>query len=246
MPLCWRAAGQDGRESTPEKPSVFVHVDGDSWTHVCPYLSDRYASPTRPSPLEPVHTFPLLSIPLHRRSSTMYLVHTEPTVGTAASAPSPPRPSRWPRCRRCLARRRPTRTRRPRLPRRSTAASTRARTGTRTLMQVSKMPHWRRAFAPTVGPTRSPLRTTLRRGRPSSCATLERSATPWSAARARSSRSSRPSAATSAARPSPTASASQGPPTTESARTEGTRSHTQATRLTPRKIPLSSGAPRGT
>lgn len=34
---------QDGRESTPEKPSVFVHVDGDSWTHVCGFLTDMYA-----------------------------------------------------------------------------------------------------------------------------------------------------------------------------------------------------------
>jgi hypothetical protein len=40
---------EDGRESTPEKPSVFVHVDGDSWTHVCAYLTDRYANTPLPT-----------------------------------------------------------------------------------------------------------------------------------------------------------------------------------------------------
>ena len=32
---------QDGRESTTELESVFVHVDADTWTHVCPFLTDR-------------------------------------------------------------------------------------------------------------------------------------------------------------------------------------------------------------
>lgn len=42
-PYAYDGLCQDGRASTPEKPTEFVFIDPQTSTHLCPYLTDKYA-----------------------------------------------------------------------------------------------------------------------------------------------------------------------------------------------------------